>query len=67
MTDDDVYCVVRNNEDQYSIWWADRDLPPGWTAEGKYGSKQECLDHIGQVWTDMRPRSVREQTAHGVL
>lgn len=65
MTDDDVYRVVRNDEEQYSIWWADRDLPPGWTAEGTSGSKQECLDHIGQVWTDMRPRSLREQMAQG--
>jgi MbtH protein len=61
MADDDVYRVVRNDEEQYSIWWAERDLPAGWTAEGTSGSKQECLDHIGQVWTDMRPRSLREQ------
>ena len=63
MTDDAVYRVVHNDEEQYSIWWADRDLPSGWTAEGTTGSRQECLDHIAQVWTDMRPKSLREQMA----
>jgi MbtH protein len=63
MTDDGVYRVVLNDEEQYSIWWADRDLPPGWNAEGTSGSKQECLDRISEVWTDMRPRSLREQMA----
>ncbi|GIM82640.1 MbtH family protein [Salinispora arenicola] len=61
MTDEDVYRVVLNDEEQYSIWLADRDLPLGWRAEGTAGSKQECLDRIQQVWTDMRPRSLREQ------
>jgi MbtH protein len=59
-TDDQVvYRVVYNHEEQYSIWWADRDLPLGWTAEGTEGTRQECLDHIGKVWTDMRPLSLR--------
>jgi MbtH protein len=63
MNDNDVYRVVRNDEEQYSIWWAERDLPAGWTPEGTSGSKQECLEHIGRIWTDMRPRSLREQMA----
>jgi MbtH protein len=57
------YKVVRNDEDQYSIWFADRPVPAGWSEEGTSGLKRECLDHIEQVWTDMRPRSVREQLA----
>ncbi|MFF7242993.1 MbtH family protein [Embleya sp. NPDC008237] len=61
--DDRVYNVVVNDEDQYSIWFADRALPDGWHAEGTGGSRQECLDHIERVWTDMRPRSVRERLA----
>ncbi|MYS81154.1 MbtH family protein [Embleya scabrispora] len=61
--DDRVYNVVVNDEDQYSIWFADRALPDGWRAEGTGGSRQECLDHIERVWTDMRPRSVRERLA----
>ena len=51
--------VVINHEDQYSIWFADRELPAGWRAEGTEGSRTECLDHIDTVWKDMRPRSVR--------
>ena len=66
MSDDDqrVYRVVRNDEEQYSIWPADRELPPGWQAEGTEGSRADCLDQIGRVWTDMRPRSIREQMQH---
>lgn len=54
-----VYHVVLNDEEQYSIWPADRELPAGWRAEGTSGSEQECLEHIEQVWTDMRPASLR--------
>jgi MbtH protein len=58
---EDGYQVVHNDEEQYSIWQADRALPAGWHAEGFAGTRQECLDHIGTVWTDMRPRSLREK------
>jgi MbtH protein len=57
--DETRYKVVLNHEEQYSIWWADRTNPPGWRDGGVQGSKQDCLDHIEKVWTDMRPRSVR--------
>lgn len=53
------YKVVLSHEDQYSIWWADRANPAGWRDEGTQGTRQECLDHVELVWTDMRPRSVR--------
>jgi MbtH protein len=56
-----LYKVVVNDEEQYSIWPADRETPAGWRDEGKQGSKAECLAHIEEVWTDMRPRSLREQ------
>ena len=59
--DTTVYKVVVNDEAQYSIWPADRDNPPGWREVGQAGSKQECLDHIQEVWTDMRPLSLRKQ------
>ncbi len=54
------YKVVVNLEEQYSIWPAYKSLPAGWREEGKSGTKQECLDHIDQVWTDMRPLSLRK-------
>ena len=59
--DSTIYAVVVNHEEQYSIWPADRDLPLGWNSAGQVGSKAECLDHISQVWTDMRPLSLRKQ------
>jgi MbtH protein len=55
------YKVVVNHEEQYSIWPADRDLPLGWNYAGKMGTKRECLDFINEVWTDMRPLSLRKQ------
>ncbi len=55
-----VYKVVVNDEEQYSIWWADREIPLGWHEEGKVGTKKECLDHIEEIWTDMRPLSLRK-------
>jgi MbtH protein len=64
--DDDtttIYQVVLNDEEQYSIWPADRELPLGWRAEGKTGTKAECLEHIDEVWTDMRPLSLRKRMA----
>jgi MbtH protein len=53
------YRVVVNHEEQYSIWPADRDLPPGWKEAGKRGPKADCLKHIAELWTDMRPKSLR--------
>lgn len=59
----ETYRVVMNHEEQYSLWAADRELPAGWTDAGKSGSKDECLAHIEEVWTDMRPLSLRNQMA----
>jgi MbtH protein len=55
-----TYAVVVNDEEQYSIWPAGRTLPAGWRSVGVEGAKSECLDHISQVWTDLRPLSVRQ-------
>ncbi|MEN3608965.1 MbtH family protein [Plantactinospora sp. ZYX-F-223] len=56
---DEQFTVVRNEEEQYSVWWRDRTLPAGWFDTGFTGTRQECLDHIDRVWTDMRPASLR--------
>jgi MbtH protein len=58
----ETFRVVLNDEEQYSIWSADRDLPAGWRAEGTIGSKEDCLAHIDEVWTDLRPRTARRDT-----
>jgi MbtH protein len=57
-----IYAVVRNDEEQYSIWPDDRPVPLGWAKTGAAGPKQECMDYIDKVWTDMRPRSLKLRT-----
>ncbi|HZN76884.1 MAG TPA: MbtH family protein [Micromonosporaceae bacterium] len=62
MFEDDTdreYQVVRNDEEQYSIWPTSHDLPAGWRVAGRTGTKAECLTEIAEVWTDLRPRSAR--------
>ncbi len=54
------YKVVINHEEQYSIWPVDKENAPGWQDVGKSGSKEECLAYIEEVWTDMRPLSLRK-------
>jgi MbtH protein len=55
----ELYTVVVNHEEQYSIWPVGRPIPAGWREAGQTGEKQACLDWIKTVWTDMRPLSVR--------
>ncbi|PRX96530.1 MbtH family protein [Allonocardiopsis opalescens] len=67
-TEDGLQRVVVNHEEQYSIWPADREPPEGWTAEGFQGDRESCVAYIDQVWTDMRPLSLRramEEAARG--
>ncbi|HEV2374794.1 MAG TPA: MbtH family NRPS accessory protein [Streptosporangiaceae bacterium] len=58
-----TYDVVINEEEQYSIWRTGREIPEGWRAAGFQGRKSDCLEHIEKVWTDMRPKSLRDQMA----
>jgi MbtH protein len=57
------YDVVVNHEEQYSIWPVQLTCPDGWHKVGVSGDKQTCLAHIEQVWTDMRPKSLRDHMA----
>ena len=56
----EVFLVVVNDEEQYSIWPDYKQVPAGWREVGKSGPKQECLDYINETWTDMRPLSLRK-------
>jgi MbtH protein len=56
-----TYKVVVNHEEQYSIWPLDRENPLGWRDAGRSGSRAECLAYINEVWTDMRPLSLRKK------
>lgn len=58
--DDITFIVVVNHEEQYSIWPEYKEIPAGWRSVGKTGPKKDCLAHIEEVWTDMRPLSLRK-------
>lgn len=59
--DNTIYKVVVNPDMQYSIWPEHKQLPLGWEAPGKSGKRDECLEYIREVWTDMRPLSLRKR------
>jgi MbtH protein len=59
--DNREFCVLVNDEGQYSLWPAGKAAPTGWTAAGHSGSKSECMRYVDSVWTDMRPRSARAE------
>jgi MbtH protein len=56
------YRVVVNHEEQFSIWPAGRENALGWKDAGFEGTRAECLAHIQDRWTDMRPLSLRNVT-----
>lgn len=60
---DEVFAVVVNHEEQYSIWPCHRAVPAGWRETGFRGTQDACLDHIEEVWTDITPLSVRQARA----
>jgi len=59
--EDILFQVVVNHEEQYSIWPDYKEIPKGWRKAGKSGFKKECLAYIEEVWTDMRPLSLRKK------
>ena len=59
--DTTIYRAIVNHDEQYSIWPADREIPLGWNDVGKTGLKPEVLAYIEEVWTDMRPLSLRKK------
>jgi len=60
MSEDDIrYVVVQNDEEQFSVWPEYDKLPEGWSSIGFSGTRGECLANIDQIWTDMRPLSLR--------
>ena len=55
------YYVVKNHEEQYSIWPTYKPIPRGWGSIGEARNKDACLKYIDEVWTDMRPLSLRNK------
>ncbi|WP_282793261.1 MbtH family NRPS accessory protein [Streptomyces sp. CC224B] len=65
MTEDSRFQVLRNDEDQYSLWPMYVEIPAGWHRTGQEGTEAECAAYVDEVWTDMRPRSLRERMEEG--
>ncbi len=61
--DERIYDVVVNDEEQYSVWVQGAPVPAGWRAAGFSGDEASCLAHIDEVWTDLRPKSLRDWLA----
>jgi MbtH protein len=60
---DTKFWVVVNHEEQYSIWPVGQQVPAGWNTVGEADTEEACLDRIETLWTDMRPKSVRERAS----
>ncbi|OLF14704.1 MbtH family protein [Actinophytocola xanthii] len=56
--EDGTFLVLRNEEDQYSLWPEFADVPPGWVLVHGPDTRTSCLDYVDREWTDMRPRSL---------
>jgi MbtH protein len=55
-----AFCVLINDERQYSLWPMALEVPSGWSAVTESATRKECLDYIDRHWVDMRPQSLRE-------
>jgi MbtH protein len=55
------YTVLLNEEEQYSLWPLSQEIPAGWRSAGKQGSREDCFRYVDEVWTDMRPLSLRKR------
>ena len=54
------FSVLVNDEDEYSLWPAAVDVPPGWRVARPAGTLDAARQHVDEVWTDLRPRSLAE-------
>ena len=63
--DDRAYVVLINDEEQYSLWLKEVDVPTGWRTVGKEGSRKECVQFVDDTWKDMRPLSLRQKMDGG--
>lgn len=59
--DIEMHQVLVNDEEQYSLWPADKKIPLGWKHSFGPADKEACLTYVREVWVDMRPKSLREK------
>jgi MbtH protein len=57
---DAEYAVLRNQQNQHSLWPVDLAVPDGWTVVHGPGSRTECLAYVREHWVDIRPTDVAE-------
>lgn len=55
---DGQFVVLRNDENQHSLWPSFADVPAGWEVVLSETSRQACLDYVETHWTDLRPASL---------
>lgn len=58
---EELHQVLVNDEEQYSLWPADKEIPLGWKHSFGPDKKEACLAFVNKVWTDMRPKSLRDE------
>jgi MbtH protein len=56
-----LFLVLVNPEQQYSLWPSFAQVPSGWTVALGASTRATALSYVEENWTDMRPRSLREQ------
>jgi MbtH protein len=54
------FFVLINDEEQYSLWPVQCDIPAGWSQTIGPSPRAECMEYIEKNWVDMRPKSLRE-------
>ena len=57
------FVVLVNDEHQHSLWPSSLDAPQGWAIAHGTGSRQACLEYIGENWPDITPASAHRAGA----
>ncbi|PEJ42569.1 MbtH family protein [Bacillus wiedmannii] len=55
--DNYTYKVLKNEEDQYSLWPVFLDVPIGWNVVHEEASRNDCLQYVENNWKDLNPKS----------
>ena len=50
-----------SEDNEEYIWFAWKEIPLGWKQLGPKGNREEVLKYVQEVWTDMRPKSLRDK------
>jgi MbtH protein len=60
---DSIYIVMINQEEEFSIWPANRELPLGWNRYKSFvGNREIVLGYIKEIWTDQKSRNPLTRT-----